>query len=131
MSFIIGALKTKNLCSIRKKLITLYILNLTDIIFTLFLVNTGMFFEANAIMAPVVNNMQVLSLIIKIMVPLALLLWVYQRMKKATPKQLHQSNLIIIAWVILYGLINIFHVVWSMLYVMNSIGLLFINLIYH
>ena len=70
MSFIIYVLKTGNLGSIRKKLITLYILNITDIIFTLFLVNTGMFIEANAIMAPVVNNMQILSLIIKIAVPL-------------------------------------------------------------
>ncbi|WP_375372930.1 DUF5658 family protein [Clostridium sp. CF012] len=89
-------------------------------LFTLFLVNTGMFLEANAIMAPVVNNMQVLSLIIKIVVPLALLLWVYQRMKKATSKQLHQSNIIIIAWLILYGLINISHIVWSILYIVMS-----------
>ena len=120
MSFIIYVLKTENLCSIRRKLITLYILNLTDIIFTLFLVNTGMFIEANALMAPVVYNMQILSLIIKISVPLTLLFWVYQRMKKATPKQLHQSNIIIIAWLILYGLINLSHIVWSILYIVTN-----------
>ncbi|MBZ9688548.1 DUF5658 family protein [Clostridium estertheticum] len=124
MSFIICVLKTRDLDSIRKKLITLYILNLTDIIFTLFLVNTGMFLEANAIMAPVVNDMQVLSLIIKIAVPLALLLWVYQRMKKATQKQLHQSNIIIVAWLILYGLINLSHIVCSILYIVMSMTLL-------
>ena len=52
MSFIISVLKTGDLSSIRRKLIALYIFNVTDIVFTLFLVNTGMFLEANTIMAP-------------------------------------------------------------------------------
>lgn len=116
MSFIFSLLKIKDLDLIGKKLITLYILNITDIIFTIILVNTGMFIEANIFMAPLVNNKQLLVIVIKIVIPLIMLLVVYQRMKKATEKQLYQSNIIINAFLIFYGLINISHVVWSILY---------------
>ena len=82
-----------------------------------------MFIETNVFMAPVVNNMQVLSLIIKIAIPLSLLLWVYRRMKKATPKQLHHSNTIINAWLILYVLINISHIIWNILYIVTRLNM--------
>lgn len=116
MSFIISIIKTRDFGSIRRKLIAMYILNVTDILFTNFLVNTGMFLEVNAIMAPIVNNRQLLSIIIKVVIPLLLLFGVYQRMKDATEKQLYESNIIINGCLIFYGLINISHVVWSILY---------------
>ncbi len=116
MSFIIAVIKTGDFYSIRKKLIAIYIMNVTDIIFTIFLVNTGMFLEANAVMAPLVNNSQLICIIIKVVIPFLLLLWVYQRMKDATEKQLYRSNIIINGCLIFYGLINISHVIWSILY---------------
>ncbi|HEY8889341.1 MAG TPA: DUF5658 family protein [Clostridium sp.] len=64
MSFISSLVKTRDLDSIKKKLITIYILNGTDIIFTIFLVNTGMFIEVNAVMALLVNNRQLFTSII-------------------------------------------------------------------
>lgn len=119
MFFIINLLKTRDLVLIKKKLITIYILNISDIIFTIFLVKTGMFLEANAVMAQFVYNRQSLSIIIKVVIPFILLLGVYQRMKNATEKQLYQSNIMINVCLIFYGLINISHVVWSILYVVN------------
>jgi hypothetical protein len=116
MSFIIYILKTRDLILIRKKLITMYILNVTDIIFTIFLVNTGMFIEVNTFMAPFVNNKQLLSFIIKVVIPFVILLWIYHRIEGATEKQLYHSNTIINGCLIYYGLINISHVVWSILY---------------
>ncbi|WP_435791281.1 DUF5658 family protein [Clostridium sp.] len=116
MSFTISAIKTRDLGFIRKKLITMYILNVTDIIFTIFLINTGMFLEVNPVMAPIVNNRHLLSIIVKIVIPFVLLIGVYQRMKDATEKQLFQSNIIINGCLIFYGFINISHVVWSILY---------------
>lgn len=116
MSFIISALKTRDLCSIKRKLVIIYILNVTDIVFTIFLVNTGLFLELNAVMAPLVNNKQSFSIIIKVVIPALLMIGVYQRMKDATEKQLYQSNLIINGCLIFYGLINISHIVWSILY---------------
>jgi len=116
MSFIMSVLKTSDLYSIRRKLTILYILNVSDIIFTILLINTGMFLEVNTVMAPFVNNRQLLSLIIKVLIPFVVLIWVYQRMKDATEKQLYQSNIIINGCLIFYGLINISHVVWCILY---------------
>ncbi len=116
MSFIVALIETRDLGSIRRKLITIYIFNVTDIIFTVFLVNTGMFLEVNAIMALIVNNRQLLSIIIKVVIPFVLIFSVYQRIKEATEKQLYQSNIIINGCLIFYGLINVSHVVWSILY---------------
>lgn len=116
MSFIIAVIKSGDLSSIRRKLITMYILNITDIIFTILLVNTGMFLEVNAVIATLVNNRQLLSIIVKVVIPFVLLFGVYKRMKGATEKQLYQSNIIINWCLIFYGLINISHVIWSILY---------------
>ncbi|MGH4052606.1 MAG: DUF5658 family protein [Clostridium sp.] len=116
MSFILSILKTKDLDFIAKKLIALYMLNITDILFTIYLVNTGMFLEVNAFMAPLVNKRYLFSIIIKIVIPLVLLMAVYQRMKKATEKQLYQSNIMINGLLIFYGIIDVSHVVWSILY---------------
>jgi hypothetical protein len=116
MSYILSVIKTRDLVSIKQKLITLYILNVTDIIFTIYLVNTGSFQEANAVMAILLNNMPLVSIIIKIAVPLFLLLGIYQRMKKATEKQLYTSNIIITGCLIFYVFINISHVLCSILY---------------
>ncbi|WP_367114845.1 DUF5658 family protein [Clostridium sp.] len=91
-------------------------LNVTDIIFTLFLVNSGLFLEVNDVMATLVNNRQLISVIIKVVIPFVLLCLEYQRMKGATEKQLYKSNIIINGRLIFYGLINVFHVVWSILY---------------
>ena len=121
MSFIINLLKTRDLVLVKKKLVTIYILNISDIIFTIFLVRTGMFLEANAIMAPLVYNRQSLSIIIKVVIPFILLLGVCQRMKDATRKQLYLSNIMINMCLIFYGLINISHVVWSILYVVMKV----------
>lgn len=116
MSFIIGLLKNSDLKSIKEKLIILYALNVTDCIFTILLVNTGMFMETNLIMAPLVYNNQLLSLIIKIAVPLLLFIWVYGRIKKsATREQLFKANIIITVILAFYGIINISHIVWCIL----------------
>lgn len=106
----------KDLNSIKKKFIVLYLLNITDIIFTLYLINTGLFREANVIMASIINN-EILSVIVKSVIPLALLIIIYNRMKEATEKQLLQSNRIIIGSLIFYGLINVSHVIWVIRYI--------------
>jgi len=116
MSFIISFLKTRDLVLIKKKLISIYILNVTDVLFTIFLINTGMFLETNAFMSQFVNNRQLLSIIIKIAIPFVLLFWVYGRMRKATEKQLYQSNILTNGCLIFYVLVNISHIIWTILY---------------
>jgi hypothetical protein len=116
MSLIVSVFKDSSLSAIKRKLFILYILNITDIIFTIFLINTGLFFEANFIMALIVNNKQLLSLVIKIILPFVLLLWIGHRMEKASRKQLYQSNIIITACLVFYILINVSHLIWCSLY---------------
>ena len=101
--------------SLKIKFILIYLLNVTDIIFTLLLLRTGKFMEANGIMRNVIDN-EVLSMAIKILVPLVLITIIYLRMKKASEKQLIISNRIINACLILYILINMSHLVWIFIY---------------
>jgi hypothetical protein len=104
-----------NIETLKTKFIGIYLLNVLDIIFTLILLKTGIFVEANSIMRSVIGN-EVLSVGIKTLVPLILLFIVFLRMQKATDKQLILSNIIINACLILYILIDIFHCVWCLLY---------------
>jgi len=89
----------------------IYLLNVTDIIFTLMLLRTGRFVEANGIMREVIGN-ELLSILIKTLVPLVLFILVYIRMQKATKHQLIISNRIINSCLILYFLINVSHFIW-------------------
>jgi hypothetical protein len=112
----LNVLKSCNLEFIRKKFIIIYLLNVTDIIFTLFLLKTGLFVEVNSLMRSVVGN-EGLSIGIKVIVPLIVLPITFIRMKDSTNKQLMLSNRIINTCLIIYVLINISHCVWSLLYV--------------
>jgi len=116
MSLIITFLKSKDLNSIYKKLTALYILNVTDIIFTLFLINTGLFIEANYIMSNIININQLLSVLIKVFVPLILFVCIAFRMRNAREKQLYNANILMNIALISYFLINISHIIWITLY---------------
>lgn len=101
--------------NIKWKFIILYILNLADITFTLALLETGLFIEANSFMAGIVED-PILSLLLKVDLVGVLLLIVYKRMIKATDKQLKIANYIFNVVIILYSLINISDVVWLIMY---------------
>lgn len=115
---LINILKNYKLESLRIKFIVIYLLNITDIIFTLTLLRTGKFIEANGIMRQVIGN-EILSIGIKALVPLVLFSIIYIRMQKATQKQLILSNRIINFCLLLYFLINISHFVWIFIITFN------------
>jgi hypothetical protein len=108
---LLAFIKNYNLEVIKKKLLILYVLNVTDIIFTLILLSTGFYMEANTLMADVVQN-PLTSLALKTILPAALLLFIYIRMAKATDNQLKQSNFILNIAAAGYALINVSHLVW-------------------
>jgi len=56
-----------------------------------------------------------------VLIPFVLLFGVYQIMKEATEKQQYQSSIIINGCLICYGLIDKFHVLWSILYIIYSV----------
>lgn len=75
------------------------------------LLATGFYIEANLIMASIVENV-LSSLIIKVLLPAVALLYTYIRIKKATNIQLKQSNIIMNFILVVYVLINLFHILW-------------------
>lgn len=101
---------------IRHKLVVLYLLNLADILLTELLLNTGYYMEANFLMRNVVDNLFGVILT-KFILPFLLLLIIYVRIEKATERQLHISNIIINLTVLLYVLINISHIIWTVMYI--------------
>lgn len=107
--------KNYSLQNIKYKLLLLYLLNVTDILFTLLLLSTGFYIEANLLMAKAVQNIFV-SFVLKILLPAALLFYIHVRMRIASEKQLKQSNTLLNVATAVYAIINISHLVWFLLY---------------
>nr|WP_284703752.1 DUF5658 family protein [Clostridium swellfunianum] len=95
-------------------------LNISDIILTLLLLDTGVFMEANIFMKALVKS-EIVSFFIKFGVPLVLLYVVYRRIKLASEKQLQIGNTLINGCLIFYSLINLSHLFWILQYSIHSI----------
>ncbi|NLJ40610.1 MAG: hypothetical protein GX352_03220 [Clostridiales bacterium] len=108
-------LREYSLPGIKTKFILLYLLNVTDIIFTRLLLGTGVFVEINALIANVVLD-SVVCILLKILLPAVLLTILYQRMHRATERQLKISNIILNLAVAFYLLVNISHLAWLCAY---------------
>lgn len=100
--------------NLKIKLFLLYFFNVSDIVLTLLLLQTGYFMEVNSVMADIVSN-PLLSIFLKIFVVLMLILFLCKRMKRANPKQLFYSNIIICFAVLIYIFINLSHILWIIL----------------
>ncbi len=111
---LIAFIKNNEIYSIRKKLILLYILNVTDILFTIALLRTGYFREMNVLMVQAVQN-PLLGFIIKIIFPAILLRFLYKRLSLADNEQLEATNIGILISLAMYTLVNISHLVWTAL----------------
>jgi hypothetical protein len=107
----IAFIKNYEIESMKKKFILLYLLNVSDIIFTLLLLQTGYFSELNIFMVKAVSN-PLISLSIKIICPAALLIYIYHRMKAANLLQLKAANVAVNISLTIYTLVNISHLVW-------------------
>lgn len=107
----ISFIKNYSLKNIKNKLLMLYILNVTDMIFTLLLLDTSYFIEANILMSKVVQSSPI-SFLLKVVLPAVLFICLYLRMKNASVPQLKISNFIINITTSLYILINISHIIW-------------------
>lgn len=107
---LISFIKNCTFENIKCKLLILYVLNVTDVVFTLLLLSTGFYIEANTLMENAVQSLYT-SFILKILLPATLLFYLFFRMKKANEKQLKQSNIIINIATAVYALINVSHLV--------------------
>lgn len=110
----ISFIKTYNIINIRKKLILLYILNVSDILFTLALLRTGLFQEINIFMVSVVES-PLISIILKIILPAGTLYYLYKRIRLTDAKQLRAANIGLLISLTLYSLVNLSHILWVLL----------------
>ena len=104
-------IKNYSLVTIKKKFIILYLLNVSDIIFTVLLLRTGLFAEVNILMVKAVQS-PTASVILKILVPAILLFYLYTRIKNADEPNLKASNIAINISLTIYTLVNLSHLVW-------------------
>ncbi|KPU42509.1 hypothetical protein OXPF_42940 [Oxobacter pfennigii] len=100
--------------NIKFKLFILYVLNVSDIVFTLLLIGTGMYVEMNLLMVEAVQSMSS-SFILKVLLPALLLIYIYLRIQKATDKQLKKSNLLINSILAMYAMVNMSHLLWILM----------------
>lgn len=71
--------------------------------------------EANVLMAKAVDSL-LSSFLLKVVLPAALLFYLYFRMKNASEKQLKQSNILLSVATGVYAVINIFHLVYFLMF---------------
>lgn len=76
--------------------------------------------EANVLMAKAVDSL-LSSFLLKVVLPAALLFYLYFRMKNASEKQLKQSNILLSVATGVYAIINIFHLVYFLMFVLLKI----------
>lgn len=107
----IAFIKNYSLEVIKKKFILLYLLNVTDIIFTVLLLQTGYFEEVNVFMVNAVSN-PLTGMLLKVVLPAFLLFFIYRRIKKADLSQLKASNIAVNISLTIYTLVNISHIIW-------------------
>lgn len=107
----IGFIKDCSLDNIRKKFTILYLLNVSDIIFTLALLKTGLFKESNIFMANVVKS-PLISIILKIIFPAVLLYFIYKKTKEMDYEELRAANIGLLISLSVYSLVNLTHIIW-------------------
>lgn len=112
--YVFSLLKKYDFNSIKYKIITIYILNVLDYMFTKVLLGTGIFTEANFFMNSIMNNL-LITILIKIVIPAIVLVGFFYRLNTATKKQIIISNIGIDICLVMYSIIVISHLVWCCL----------------
>lgn len=102
--------KSQDIKIVKRTFIGVYILNVTDAIFTLLLLNTGLFVEANVFMRKIITNAP-LSLSVKILIPLFLMGYVFYRLNHTatTFKVLLVTKIGLFTTLGFYVIINLLH----------------------
>ena len=92
------------------RLILLYFLNLFDYFFTLILISSGLFVEANPFLKLQINNQN--GFILKCILPFLLLIYLHLRFLSSPPKSSLIARLLLDIILSCYIIINAFHIFW-------------------
>lgn len=102
---------SSDLKTIRKKLILLYLFNVSDIILTYFLLSTGFFEEVNILLLNIIDN-TIVTLSAKVIFIFLLIKYISYRLQKANIRQLNICNKLIMLILSIYIIINFSHLFW-------------------
>lgn len=104
-------LKDFGLGALRRKLVLLYALNLSDILLTMILLSSGGFRELNPLMAAALQS-GAATVLVKLILPGTVLVWLYAALRRSKPRQMKVCNRVINAIVIGYLAVNLMHLGW-------------------
>lgn len=93
-----------------RRLALLYFLNLSDYLFTLVLISSGLFIEANPLLSFSINGAG--GFLAKCILPLLLLYYIRSRLITNPTKHILAAKIILDIAVSLYFAINCFHIFW-------------------
>lgn len=103
---------------LRYKLYLLYILNILDLIFTWILLSTRKFYEANPIMALIINNYYI-SFVVKCVIPGIIVWFICRKLKQINDITFLFSNIVASFGVIVYAMVSFNHL-YSFVFLVNS-----------
>ncbi|ONI39624.1 hypothetical protein AN639_02405 [Candidatus Epulonipiscium fishelsonii] len=102
--------------TLKTKVVFLYLLNVFDIIFTLILLETSYFQEANVFMQSIVTS-NILSIFVKIILPAGIVFYILYLIKQCDIDKLIFCNVVISISIIFYILVNLNHLYLGLNYV--------------
>ena len=91
-------------------LLAIYLLNIFDYLFTLVLISSGLFIEANPLLSLDIKGMNGFAL--KCVVPLMLLTYLHIRLSVSPPKTEKPVKAFLYILLSYYAVINVFHIFW-------------------
>ncbi|MGL4850480.1 MAG: DUF5658 family protein [Clostridium sp.] len=102
--------------TVKRNFRILYLLNITDYIFTVTLVSTGEFEEGNVLMESFIAN-PLRGLVLKVFIIGLIIKGLIILFKKANESELRKLNFISIISLAIYGGINLLHIYYSIYYI--------------
>lgn len=93
-----------------KILLVIYLLNIFDYLFTLVLISSGLFIEANPLLSMDIKGTNGFAL--KCVVPLMLLAYLHIRLSVSPPKNEKPVKVFLYILLSYYAVINAFHIFW-------------------
>ncbi len=97
-------------CALDNRFTFLYFLNLSDYLFTLILISSGLFIEANPLLSLNIGGMG--GFLAKCILPLLLILYIRIRFINNPPKNTFPAKLVLDILLCFYFFVNCFHIFW-------------------
>lgn len=114
-----NVLRNDTILCTEKRLFLLFMLNMSDWLCTLALISTGAFEEANPLMKNIITR-PLLGASVKVIFPFVFIFFALKKAREADKQQLLVSNNIALFGVIVYVMINLYHLVCFLIFFISK-----------